>query len=469
MKNKKLNITELVLRDGQQSLIATRMKTSDMVPVLSKLDKVGYASIEVWGGATYDCCLRFLNEDPWDRLKIFKKYFKKTKLQMLLRGKNLVGYKEFDDSIISLFIKNASKNGIQIYRIFDALNDVNNIKSSINFVNREGHNSQGTMCYTTSPVHNEKYWLNKAKEIESLGATSLAIKDMAGLLRPNVCYELVKKLKKNLKIPLYLHTHSTTGLSDATNLKAYEAGVDNIDTSISSFSNLYAHTATESFISMIYDNDDNPYDMNLLTEISDHFHNVRQNYSEYEGSMRGVDINMLVNQVPGGMLSILEKQLADLGRKDKLKALIDEIPNIRKDVGYVPLVTPSSQILGAQALMNVLDEKRYKTLTKEFIDLVNGKYGEIPGTICSKLLKKVEKNTDPAEENAQIPIKSFKEEFKKFCLDNKIKDYSKSETDLLNYILFKNEAKDYYLFKSSNKSDDIISLQEGFGLYHIID
>ncbi len=469
MKNKKLNITELVLRDGQQSLIATRMKTSDMVPVLSKLDKVGYASIEAWGGATYDCCLRFLNEDPWDRLKIFKKHFKKTKLQMLLRGKNLVGYKEFDDSIISLFIKNASKNGIQIYRIFDALNDVNNIKSSINFVNREGHNSQGTMCYTTSPVHNEKYWLNKAKEIESLGAKSLAIKDMAGLLRPNVCYELVKKLKKNLKIPLYLHTHSTTGLSDATNLKAYEAGVDNIDTSISSFSNLYAHTATESFISMIYDNDDNPYDMNLLTEISDHFHNVRQNYTEYEGSMRGVDINMLVNQVPGGMLSILEKQLADLGRKDKLKALIDEIPNIRKDVGYVPLVTPSSQILGAQALMNVLDEKRYKTLTKEFVDLVNGKYGEIPGTICSKLLKKVEKNTDSTEENAQISIKSFKEEFKKFCLDNKINDYSKSETDLLNYILFKNEAKDYYLAKSSNKSDDIISLQEGFGLYHIID
>ena len=469
MKNKKPNITELVLRDGQQSLIATRMKTSDMVPVLSKLDKVGYSSIEAWGGATYDCCLRFLNENPWDRLKIFKKHFKKTKLQMLLRGKNLVGYKEFDDSIISLFIKNASKNGIEIYRIFDALNDVNNIKSSINFVNREGHNSQGTMCYTTSPVHNEKYWLNKAKEIESLGATSLAIKDMAGLLRPNVCYELVKKLKKNLKIPLYLHTHSTTGLSDATNLKAYEAGVDNIDTSISSFSNLYAHTATESFISMIYDNDNNPYDMNLLTEISDHFHNVRQNYTEYEGSMRGVDINMLVNQVPGGMLSILEKQLADLDRKDKLKALIDEIPNIRKDVGYVPLVTPSSQILGAQALMNVLDEKRYKTLTKEFVDLVNGKYGEIPGTICPKLLKKVEKNTDSTEENAQISIKSFKEEFKKFCLDNKINDYSKSETDLLNYILFKNEAKDYYLAKSLNKSDDIISLQEGFGLYHIID
>ena len=226
MENTKPNITEVVLRDGQQSLIATRMKTSDMKPILSKLDKVGYSSLEVWGGATYDCCLRFLNENPWDRLKVFKKHFKKTKMQMLLRGKNLVGYKEFDDSVISLFIKNAAKGGIHIYRIFDALNDVNNIKSSIEFVNREGKNSQGTICYTTSPVHNENYWLDVSKNIEDLGATSLAIKDMAGLLRPNTAYELIKKLKKNLNIPIYLHTHSTTGLADATNFKAYEAGVD---------------------------------------------------------------------------------------------------------------------------------------------------------------------------------------------------------------------------------------------------
>ena len=378
MKHKKPNITEVVLRDGQQSLIATRMKTSDMKPILSKLDKVGYSSLEVWGGATYDCCLRFLNENPWNRLKIFKKHFKKTKMQMLLRGKNLVGYKEFDDSVISLFIKNAAKEGIHIYRIFDALNDVNNIKSSIEFVNREGKNSQGTICYTTSPVHNEQYWLDVSKKIEDLGATSLAIKDMAGLLRPNTAYELIKKLKKNLKIPVHLHTHSTTGLADATNFKAYEAGVDNIDTSISSFSNLYAHTATESFISMIYMEDENPFDMKLLTQISEYFHKIRPKYSSYEGSMRGVDINMLINQVPGGMLSILEKQLTDLNKQDKLKDLIDEIPRIRKDVGYVPLVTPSSQIVGAQALMNVLDESRYKTLTKEFVDLVNGRYGEIP-------------------------------------------------------------------------------------------
>ena len=351
----KPNITEVVLRDGQQSLIATRMKTEDMLPVLSKLDKVGYSSLEVWGGATYDCCLRFLNENPWDRLKVFKKKFKKTKLQMLLRGKNLVGYKEYDNSVIELFIKNAAKEGINIFRIFDALNDIDNIKPSIEFVNKEKENSQGTICYTTSPVHNEKYWIKLAKDIEDIGAKSLAIKDMAGLLRPNVGYELIKKLKKNLKIPIHLHTHSTTGLADATNLKAYEAGVDNIDTSISSFSNLYAHTATESFISMIYKDDENPFDMNLLTNIAEHFQAIRPKYVQYEGSMRGVDINMLLYQVPGGMLSILEKQLVDLNKQHRLKDLIDEIPRIREDVGFVPLVTPSSQIVGAQALMNVLD------------------------------------------------------------------------------------------------------------------
>jgi oxaloacetate decarboxylase alpha subunit len=441
------------------------MKTSDMKPILSKLDKVGYSSLEVWGGATYDCCLRFLNENPWDRLKVFKKHFKKTKMQMLLRGKNLVGYKEFDDSVISLFIKNAAKEGIHIYRIFDALNDVNNIKSSIDFVNREGKNSQGTICYTTSPVHNEKYWLDVSKKIEDLGATSLAIKDMAGLLRPNTAYELIKKLKKNLKIPVYLHTHSTTGLADATNFKAYEAGVDNIDTSISSFSNLYAHTATESFISMIYKEDENPFDMKLLTQISEYFHKMRPKYSAYEGSMRGVDINMLINQVPGGMLSILEKQLTDLNKQDKLKDLIDEIPRIRKDVGYVPLVTPSSQIVGAQALMNVLDESRYKTLTKEFVDLVNGRYGEIPGTISPSLLKKVDKSGITSTDNQFKSIESYKDDFSNFCHDNGLADLSKNETDLLNYILFTKEAKDFYLASQSSNLNEVIGLQEGFGLY----
>ncbi len=465
MKIKKPNITELVLRDGQQSLIATRMKIEDMIPALSNLDKVGYSSMEVWGGATYDVCLRYLNENPWTRLKTFKKYFKNTKLQMLLRGKNLVGYKSYDDSILSLFIKNAAKEGIHIFRIFDALNDISHIKSSIEFVNREGQNSQGTICYTTSPVHNEKYWLKKAKDIEDIGAKSLAIKDMAGLLRPNTCYDLVTKLKKNLKIPIFLHTHSTTGLSDATNLKAYEAGVDNIDTSISSFSNLYAHTATESFISMIYGDNDNPYDMKILTKISDHFNSIRPKYNQYEGSMRGVDINMLLKQVPGGMLSNLEKQLTDLGKQHRLSQLIDEIPKIRKDVGYVPLVTPSSQIVGSQALMNIIDGARYKTLTKEFIDLVNGKYGKIPGEVCPKLLKKVEKNSQDSDVSETKSIMEYKSEFSKFCSENNLKDYSKKETDLLNYILFTNEAKQFYLTLHKSKIDQVIGLQEGFGLY----
>ena len=464
MPSKKPNITEVVLRDGQQSLIATRMKTEDMIPVLSKLDKVGYSSLEVWGGATYDCCLRFLNENPWDRLKVFKKNFKKTKLQMLLRGKNLVGYKEYDDSVIELFIKNAAKEGISIFRIFDSLNDIDNIKSSIEFVNNEKENSQGTICYTTSPVHNEKYWIKLAKDIEDIGAKSLAIKDMAGLLRPNVGYELIKKLKKNLKIPIHLHTHSTTGLADATNLKAYEAGVDNIDTSISSFSNLYAHTATESFISMIYKDDENPFDMNLLTNIAEHFQSVRPKYVQYEGSMRGVDINMLLYQVPGGMLSILEKQLVDLNKQHRLKDLIDEIPRIREDVGFVPLVTPSSQIVGAQALMNVLDGERYKTLNKEFVDLVNGKYGKIPGKINSKLLKKIDKNI-PDNESENMTISEYRKDFSNFCKSNNIKDFSKKDTDLLNYILFNKESKDFYLSSNKNTYNDIVGLQEGFGLY----
>ena len=460
----KPNITEVVLRDGQQSLIATRMKTEDMLPVLSKLDKVGYSSLEVWGGATYDCCLRFLNENPWDRLKVFKKKFKKTKLQMLLRGKNLVGYKEYDNSVIELFIKNAAKEGINIFRIFDALNDIDNIKPSIEFVNKEKENSQGTICYTTSPVHNEKYWIKLAKDIEDIGAKSLAIKDMAGLLRPNVGYELIKKLKKNLKIPIHLHTHSTTGLADATNLKAYEAGVDNIDTSISSFSNLYAHTATESFISMIYKDDENPFDMNLLTNIAEHFQAIRPKYVQYEGSMRGVDINMLLYQVPGGMLSILEKQLVDLNKQHRLKDLIDEIPRIREDVGFVPLVTPSSQIVGAQALMNVLDGQRYKTLNKEFVDLVNGKYGKIPGKVNSNLLKKIDKNI-PDNDSEIMTISEYRKDFSEFCKSNNIKDFSKKDTDLLNYILFTKESKDFYLSTNKNTHNDIIGLQEGFGLY----
>ena len=458
------SITELVLRDGQQSLIATRMRLSDMTPILSKLDNVGFSSLEVWGGATYDCCLRFLNEDPWERLKVIKSNVKKTQLQMLLRGKNLVGYKKYDCTVIDLFIKKSSENGIDIFRIFDALNDINNIAYSIECVNKYNGNSQGTISYTTSPVHNEKYWLKLAKDIEDAGAKSLGIKDMAGLLKPKTAYNLIKKLKRNLNIPIHLHTHATTGLSDATNFKAYEAGVDNIDTSISSFSNLYAHTATESLISMIYDENDNPFNMNELAEISDYFQNIRNKYDQYEGSMKGVDIKMLINQVPGGMLSILEKQLHDLNKLDKLDDLVKEIPRIRKDVGYIPLVTPTSQIIGAQALLNVLDNERYKNLNKEFIDLVKGEYGKIPGDVDKALLKIVDsKSHDQTFES--MTVDQARQDFKEFCNDNNLKNLYKSDTDLLNYILFTKESKDFYTKSSVVSMNDLIELQEGFGLY----
>ena len=458
------NITELVLRDGQQSLIATRMTLEDMTPILSKLDNIGFSSLEVWGGATYDCCLRFLNENPWERLKVIKSYVKKTKLQMLLRGKNLVGYKKYDDTIIDLFIKKSSENGINIFRIFDALNDINNISYSIECANKYDSNSQGTISYTTSPIHNEKYWLKLAKDIEEIGAKSLGIKDMAGLLKPKTAYSLIKKLKKNLNIPIHLHTHATTGLSDATNFKAFEAGVDNIDTSISSFSNLYGHTATESLISMIYDNDDNPFNMTELAEISDYFQNIRNKYSQYEGSMKGVDIQMLTNQVPGGMLSILQKQLFDLNKLDKLDDLIKEIPKIRKDVGYIPLVTPSSQIIGAQALLNVLDNKRYKNLNKEFVDLVNGNYGRIPGEVNTSLLKIIEaKYYDNNDET--LTVENAKDSFKKYCNQNNLKTLYKNDTDLLNFILFPKESMEFYNKSSVLSMNDLIKLQEGFGFF----
>ncbi len=457
-------ITELVLRDGQQSLIATRMRLSDMTPILSKLDNVGFSSLEVWGGATYDCCLRFLNENPWERLKAIKSHVKKTDLQMLLRGKNLVGYKKYDDSVIDLFIKKSAEHGIDIFRIFDALNDIDNIKYSIECANKYNTNSQGTISYTISPVHNEKYWLELSKNIEDLGAKSLAIKDMAGLLKPNTAYLLIKKLKKNLNIPIHLHTHATTGLSDATNYKAFEAGVDNLDTSISSFSNLYAHTATESLISMIYDDSNNPFNMDELAKISDYFQNIRNKYSKYEGSMKGVDIKMLINQVPGGMLSILEKQLFDLNKSEKLNDLIKEIPRIRKDVGYIPLVTPTSQIIGAQALLNVLDNKRYKNLNKEFIDLVRGEYGKIPGKVDKELLKIIDTRNSDTTDKSQTVTKA-RQEFKNFCNENKLNNLYKNDTDLLNFILFTKESKDFYAKSSSVSMNDLIELQEGFGLY----
>ena len=416
-KNKrKVGLTELVLRDGQQSLIATRMRLDDMLEVAKKMDQVGYWSIEMRGGATYDSCLRYLNEDPWHRLRELKKIFKKTKLQMLIRGKNLVGYKPYSNEVVKAFVEKASLNGIDVFRTFDALNDFSNIELTIKEVKKNGKHAQGAMAYTVSPVHTLKSWLDLAKQIEDAGADSVAIKDMAGLLKPNAAFELVSKLKENISIPIHMQTHATTGFSTATNMKAIEAGIDNIDTSISSMSMTYGHTATETIVSMF---DDTKFfsdiDKDLFPELSSHFKKIRKKYELFEGSLKGVDASMLINQVPGGMLSNLESQLREMDADDKFEEVLSEIPRVRQDLGFVPLVTPSSQIVGAQALFNVLDEERYKHLNIETVNLILGKYGKVPGKI-NKNLSELAKKIKP-DEYIQEDLDSAKSRLKSFCKD----------------------------------------------------
>ena len=462
-KNKrKVGLTELVLRDGQQSLIATRMRLDDMLEVAKKMDQVGYWSVEMWGGATYDSCLRYLNEDPWHRLRELKKIFKKTKLQMLIRGKNLVGYKPYSDEIVKAFIEKASRNGIDVFRTFDALNDFSNIELSIKEVKKNGMHAQGAMAYTVSPVHTLNSWLDLAKQIEDAGADSVAIKDMAGLLKPNAAFELVSELKQNISIPVHMQTHATTGFSTATNMKAIEAGIDNIDTSISSMSMTYGHTATETIVSMFDDTKIfSAIDKNLFPELSSHFKKVRKKYELYEGSLKGVDASMLINQVPGGMLSNLESQLREMDADDRFEEVLNEIPRVRQDLGFIPLVTPTSQIVGAQALFNVLDDERYKHLNIETVNLILGKYGKVPGKInknLSNLAKKVKQEEEILED-----LDSAKSKLRSFCKENKIKDFSQREENVLSYIFFPNVVEDFFLKKGSKKETDLEQLQEEIG------
>ena len=462
-KNKrKVGLTELVLRDGQQSLIATRMRLDDMLEVAKKMDQVGYWSVEMWGGATYDSCLRYLNENPWHRLRELKKIFKKTKLQMLIRGKNLVGYKPYSDEIVKAFVEKASKNGIDVFRTFDALNDFSNIELTIKEVKKNGKHAQGAMAYTVSPVHTLNSWLDLAKQIEDAGADSVAIKDMAGLLKPNAAFELVSELKQNISIPVHMQTHATTGFSTATNMKAIEAGIDNIDTSISSMSMTYGHTATETIVSMFDDTKIfSAIDKNLFPELSSHFKKVRKKYELYEGSLKGVDASMLINQVPGGMLSNLESQLREMDADDRFEEVLNEIPRVRQDLGFIPLVTPTSQIVGAQALFNVLDDERYKHLNIETVNLILGKYGKVPGKInknLSNLAKKVKQEEEILED-----LDSAKSKLRSFCKENKIKDFSQREENVLSYIFFPNVVEDFFLKKGSKKETDLEQLQEEIG------
>ena len=444
----KLGITEVVLRDGNQSLLATRIKTEDLLPIASALDEIGYWSIESWGGATFDSCLRYLNENPWERLRLFKAAMPKTKQQMLLRGQNLLGYKHYPDSVVSKFINKSSENGIDVFRIFDALNDIENLKFSIKQVKENSKHAQAAMAYTVSPIHDTDYWIDLAKRMEDLGVDSIAIKDMAGILKPYVAFELVSKLKGILSIPLHLQTHATAGLSTATNLKAIEAGIDNIDTSISSMSMTYGHSPTESIVASL---EDLPRTTNLdlkkFKKISNYFKKIRKKYSQYEGSLKGADTQMLVSQVPGGMLSNLESQLKDLNKSDLLEEVIKEIPKVREDFGFPPLVTPVSQIVGAQALMNVSENKPYETLSKETINLLTGHYGRVPGNVNKEILKKAETEQDS---NSQRPAdfilddyEERKKDLKNFCEQNKLNDFSLNEEMLLCFIQFPYSTTDY--------------------------
>ena len=449
MDSKQVGITEVVLRDGIQSLLATRVPLRDLVSILPVIDRVGYWSLETWGGATYDACIRYLDEDPWERLRTFSSLLKNTPQQMLIRGQNLVGYKHFSNKVVTSFLEKSAENGIEIFRTFDALNDFNNIEFSIKEVKRIGKHAQGTIAYTTSPVHNLDTWLDLAKKIEDSGADSLAIKDMAGLLRPFDAYDLVRSLKETLSIPIHMQTHATTGMSPATNMKAIEAGIDNIDTSISSLSMTYGHTATETMLA-IFEGKDRylNLDLDALEEVSRFFKDIREKYSEYEGNLKGVDSTMLVKQVPGGMLSNLESQLRANKQEDKIEMVIDEIPKVRKDFGYPPLVTPASQIVGAQALLNIIDGQSYKNLSNESINLIKGKYGNLPGEVKIELKKRVETIDEIDESVNEDELEIMKKELSELCLQNSLPDLSNNEEMLLSYILFPNIALKF--FKSLN-------------------
>ena len=372
----KLGITELVLRDGHQSLLATRMRIEDMLPIAEKLDRVGFWSMESWGGATFDACIRYLGEDPWERIRELKKAMPKTPQQMLLRGQNILGYRHYADDVVEKFVERSAVNGVDVFRIFDAMNDVRNLSTAIKATVDVDKHAQGTISYTVSPVHTIDLWVDLAKQIEDMGAHSLCIKDMAGLLKPYVGFELVSRLKASLDIPIHMQCHATTGMSTATYVKAIEAGIDNVDTSISSMSMTYGHSATESLVAILQDSERaTGLDITLLEEIASYFREVRKKYAKFEGSLRGVDSRILVAQVPGGMLTNLENQLREQNATERLDDVLEEIPKVREELGYIRLVTPTSQIVGSQAVINVLMGERYKNITRETAGVLKGEYG----------------------------------------------------------------------------------------------
>lgn len=387
---KRVGVTDVVLRDAHQSLFATRLRIDDMLPIVQQLDQIGYWSLECWGGATFDSCIRFLGEDPWQRLRLLKQAMPNTPLQMLLRGQNLLGYRHYADDVVDTFVERAVKNGMDVFRVFDAMNDVRNMQQALQAVKKMGAHAQGTLCYTTSPVHNLQTWVDVAQQLAELGVDSIALKDMAGILTPYAAEELVSTLKKQVDVELHLHCHSTAGLADMTLLKAIEAGVDRVDTAISSMSGTYGHPATESLVATLQGTGyDTGLDIAKLEQIADYFRDVRKKYHAFEGMMKGSDARILVAQVPGGMLTNMESQLKQQNALDKLDLVLEEIPRVREELGFLPLVTPTSQIVGTQAVINVVMGERYKTITKETSGVLKGEYGKTPAPVNTELQARV--------------------------------------------------------------------------------
>ena len=442
MTTNKLAITDVVLRDAHQSLFATRLRLEDMLPIADKLDQVGFWSLETWGGATFDACIRFLGEDPWERLRALKKAMPNTPMQMLFRAQNILGYRHYGDDVVERFVERAADNGMDVFRIFDAMNDLRNFETAVRATLKVGRHAQGAMSYTVSPVHDLQYWLDMAKGLEDLGCHSICIKDMAGLLTPYTCFELVSRLKETVAVPIAMQSHATTGMSTTTNIKAAEAGIDMVDTAISSMSMTYGHSATESVVAILQGTErDTGLDLNLLEEIAAYFRVVRKKYAKFEGALRGVDSRILVAQVPGGMLTNMESQLREQGAADRMDEVLKEIPRVRKDLGYIPLVTPTSQIVGTQAVLNVLTGERYKTITKETAGVLKGEYGAAPAAVDAELQQRVLADGEEAitcrpADLIEAELDKLTDEFRHIAEERGIRVANDEIDDVLTYALF---------------------------------
>lgn len=439
--SKPLALTELVLRDAHQSLLATRMRIEDMLPIAEKLDKAGFWSVESWGGATFDSCIRYLGEDPWDRIRQLKAAMPNTKQQMLLRGQNLLGYRHYADDVVTRFVERAHENGVDVFRIFDAMNDMRNLKTAIKATVDSGAHAQGTISYTVSPVHNLQLWLDMAKQLEDMGVHSICVKDMAGLLKPYDCEALITGLKETVSVPIAMQCHATTGLSTATYQKAIDAGIDMLDTAISSMSMTYGHTATETMVSIVEGTErDTGMSLPDLEEIASYFRGVRKKYSKFEGSLKGVDARILLAQVPGGMLTNMESQLKEQGAEDKFEEVLKEIPRVREDLGFIPLVTPTSQIVGTQSVLNVLTGERYKSITKETAGVLKGEYGATAAPVNKALQERVLDGGQPITcrpaDNIAPELDSLETELTKLASEKSITLSDTKIDDVLTYALF---------------------------------